>query len=94
MTLGLEGDEAIDYIDKMIKECDGWIFIDNENPVMPEVQQKVIVFTDYGIVTEMTYRSNVYAATEKGKIPRFEWHGKISPWLVIAWMPLPSPPAK
>lgn len=28
MTLGLEGDEAIDYIDRMIKECDGWISVD------------------------------------------------------------------
>ena len=74
------------------KSADEWVYIDNENPVMPEVQQKVIVFTGYGTVTEMTYRFNVYAATEKGRAPRFEWHGKISPWLVLAWMPLPSPP--
>lgn len=29
MTLGLDGDEAIDYVDKMIKECNGWIGVDS-----------------------------------------------------------------
>lgn len=33
ITLGLEGDEAIDYIDKMIKECDEWINVVDKLPL-------------------------------------------------------------
>lgn len=53
---------------------------------------RYIVCTSNGVVTEMLYNWNMHAKTEKGRSPRWEWNGKISPWTVTHYMPLPSPP--
>lgn len=93
MTLGLEGDEAIDYIDKMIKECDGWISAKN-NP--PPKSCQVIAEWSNGDIEQSSY------ITDWGK-PHFQrkcgtdengtgWTGNVG--YVINWMPLPSPSAK
>ena len=66
-----------------------WIKVE-ETP--PEIGSNVLVWWGGSNVTCMEYRSNIYAKTEKGKIPRFEWMGRLSPWVVTHWMPLPSPP--
>ena len=47
-----------------------------------------------GGMAEMCYRRNYYAKTEKGRQPRFEWQGRVSPWKVTHWRPLPAPPEK
>lgn len=43
-------------------------------------------------VDSVTYTANKYAATEKGRAPRFEWMGRVCPWSITHWMPLPQPP--
>ena len=48
--------------------------------------------TDAGHVVFVRYVSNGYAATEKGRAPRFEWHDKICPFKLTHWMPLPPAP--
>lgn len=51
-----------------------------------------IVATEDGQVIAMTWKSNMYATTEKGRQPRWEWFGRISQWKVTHWMPLPPHP--
>lgn len=80
MTLGLEGDEAIDYIDKMIKECDGWIGTN----VKPELHQAVLCKTEYADGTPAAlirhWNGKLGFLGEGGKKDKF----------VKGWMPLPS----
>lgn len=45
-----------------------------------------------GGVAEVKYAANGYAKTEKGKAPRFEWNGRICPFEITHWMPLPDRP--
>ncbi|QKJ88057.1 hypothetical protein PMPD1_3125 [Paramixta manurensis] len=52
-----------------------------------------IVCTENKIVTEMKYISNKYAKTNRGRAPRWEWHGRVSPWKVTHFMEMPSPPS-
>ena len=53
----------------------------------------VIAATRMGRVIYVSYISNGYAKTQKGREPRFEWMGKICPFDITHWMPLPEPPA-
>jgi len=55
---------------------------------------KYLVCTANKIVAEMTYTWNPYAKTRKGQQPRWEWMGKISPWEITHYMPLPEPPTE
>ncbi len=55
---------------------------------------KYLVCTDTGIVTEMSYTWNSLAKTERGRAPRWEWHGRLSPWTITHYMPLPAPPTE
>lgn len=48
--------------------------------------------TDGKCVTYMTYISNGYAKTEKGKKPRWEYFDRIAHFEPTHWMPLPPPP--
>lgn len=41
---------------------------------------------------EMSYASNSYAKTEKGRLPRWEYGGKLAYFTPTHWMPLPPPP--
>jgi hypothetical protein len=78
-----------------------WISVDERLPEIdysnPAYARGVKVLAawgnDPGNVAEMEYRSNAYAKTEKGRLPRFEWQGRVSPWTVTHWMPLPEAPA-
>ena len=66
-----------------------WISVDDR---LPDKFGSYIVSDGKKIVTQMTYTSNKYAKTEKGREPRFEWMGKISPWKITYYQPLPAPP--
>ena len=57
---------------------------------LPDVGQSVIGWNGFAIV-QVKYRSNTYAKTDKGRLPRFEssagiWSG------CTHWQPLPPPP--
>ena len=66
-----------------------WISVETR---LPENGQNVIVSDGQKLVTQMQYYKNIYAKTERGRIPRFEWMGRISPWTITHWMELPPPP--
>lgn len=74
-----------------------WINCIERQPIIdysePEYKRSVraIVACDAGVM-EMTYISNAYARTEKGRLARWEWQGRIAPWEPTHWMLLPSPP--
>lgn len=34
----------------------------------------------------------VFTTVRGQKVKRWEWNGRISPWVVTHWMPLPEPP--
>lgn len=53
-----------------------------------------LVCTETKIVTQMRYTWNSYAKTARGREPRWEWNGRISPWAITHYMPLPEPPAE
>ena len=52
----------------------------------------VLAATKTGSVIFVQYISNGYAKTAKGREPRFEWMGRICPFNLTHWMPLPEPP--
>jgi hypothetical protein len=68
-----------------------WISVDER---LPAVGQQVIAAWGGGPkqIAEMTYSSNQCAKTENGRKARFEWMGRISPWTVTHWMPMPNHP--
>jgi len=76
-----------------------WIDVNDRLPEIdyskPAFDRQVVVLASWGgdKVAEMRYVSHGYAKREKGRAPRFEWQGRISPWLVTHWMPLPEAPA-
>ncbi|HAI51366.1 DUF551 domain-containing protein [Atlantibacter hermannii] len=51
-----------------------------------------LVCTERQHVTEMKYTWHANAKTKKGSAPRFEWMGRVSPWEITHYMPLPEPP--
>jgi len=53
-----------------------------------------IVCTANKVITEMKYTWNAYAKTKRGQQPRWEWHGKLSPWEITHYMNLPKPPTE
>ncbi|ELY4532930.1 DUF551 domain-containing protein [Cronobacter sakazakii] len=53
-----------------------------------------LVCTKNRQVIPMQYTWNEYAKTERGKAPRFEYMGRISPWEITHYMHLPEPPAE
>lgn len=66
---------------------------------LPEISEKeprsrVLAAVEGGNVFELEYEMNVYAKTEKGRQPRWKWHGMICPWKVTHWQPLPPPPGE
>lgn len=75
----------------------GWIKCSDALPVIdytkPEYSRYVSVLVARGDqVSEMTYISNGFNKTEKGRAPRWEHHGRIAYWEPTHWMPLPPPP--
>lgn len=74
-----------------------WISVDERLPEIDyskasyERRVKCLVTTEAGWVAEMVYESNGGAKTERGRAPRWIWQGRVSPWRIIAWQPLPSP---
>jgi len=76
-----------------------WIDVNDRLPEIdyskPAFDRAVVVLASWGgdKVAEMRYVSHGYAKREKGRAPRFEWQGRISPWLVTHWIPLPEAPA-
>ena len=59
----------------------------------PAYARRVIVLVHWGNapenVAQMVYISQAYAKTEKGRRPRFEWQGRVSPWDITHWAPMP-----
>jgi hypothetical protein len=82
------------------RELTDWLSVEDQLPEIdfsaPEYMRRVGVIACWGSkpeqVAEMSYVSNAYAKTVKGRAPRFEWQGRVSPWKVTHWMPLPIPP--
>ena len=75
-----------------------WVSVNDRLPEIdytkPEYERRVKVLASWsGYVAEMNYVSNGFAKTEKGRIPRFEWFGRVSPFDVTHWMPMPAPPS-
>lgn len=54
---------------------------------------KVLIHWDGGGVAEAEYTANWYSKQARASKPRFEWQGRIAPWNVTHWMPMPSIPA-
>lgn len=60
---------------------------------LPEKEGYYITFalcSDNGVIP-MKF---VFTTVRGQKVKRWEWNGRISPWVVTHWMPLPEPPAK
>lgn len=53
-----------------------------------------LVCTKNKIVVEMKYTWNSQAKTRRGREPRWEFNGRISPWEITHYMNLPAPPAE
>jgi hypothetical protein len=72
-----------------------WYMVDEK---LPEINEKnwfkhnCIVATQEGKVMSMAWTKNIYASTEKGQRPRWEWNGRVSIWTVVAWAELPAHP--
>jgi hypothetical protein len=59
----------------------------------PEYSRYVRVLAARGeTVVEMSYASNGFAKTEKGRAPRWEHAGRLAFFTPTHWMPLPPPP--
>lgn len=75
-----------------------WISINERLPVIdmnaaPYVRcVNVLAVTNTRSIVFLSYVSNGYAKTEKGREPRFEWMGRICPFVLTHWMPLPEAP--
>lgn len=71
-----------------------WISVDDAHPewVGKSTHARVLCATNVGHVMEMSWSHYPEAATLKGRKPRWEWNGRISPFKVTHWMPLPEPP--
>ena len=71
-----------------------WIACSERMPEFPPGTNAVTcsVLTDVGHVVSMEWTRNPYAATPKGREPRWKWLDRNSPWDVSAWQPLPEPP--
>lgn len=71
-----------------------WISVNEQMPTVGDYGYvRVLVFCQSNkYVGEMEYTFPQYAKTEKGKAPRWQWGGRISPWAVTHWMPLPPAP--
>jgi hypothetical protein len=79
-----------------LEAAQAWRHFPEEEPSLegrPNYAQSIgcIVETDRGSVLAMDWEANPYAKTEKGRKPRWIWRGKLSPWHVVRWMPLPPP---
>lgn len=93
----------LDEIDSLRAELQArqWVSVEDRLPEIdytkPRHGWRVPVIACWGgssnNVAEMAYTANGYAKTERGRKPRFEWQGRISPWNVTHWQPLPLPPA-
>lgn len=85
MTLGLEGDEAIDYIDGMIKECDGWISVDDR---LPEIGQECLI--EIPVCGKFNLENGKYKGKGIWVGAWCDFRGKGCNYKVNRWMPLPS----
>jgi hypothetical protein len=73
-----------------------WIPIEERLPEFAGNRDGVTcnVVTKDGNVMALDWRRNSYAKTDKARAARWTWQGKISPWEVTHWMPLPQPPER
>jgi len=96
------GDDAIAALEECLNTRDSVLRVITDTfawprwiPVserLPDSRATCLVACERGFVTAMEYTSNEHAKTEKGRRWRWEWNGRISPWTVTHWMPLPAPP--
>lgn len=74
------------------KDDRGWIEVSDRLPELgAERAARALVETSSGHVCEMTYRTNIYAKTEKGRAPRWEHCHRLAMQEVVRWMPLLLP---
>lgn len=77
-----------------------WIPVTERLPEFPatgcstDSRVRCICATGDGQVIALDWVRNVYAKTERGKLPRWEWHGRLSHWEPTHWMPYPKHPDK
>lgn len=99
-TIEPNGKIAFDMTSKVYQEHAMVLALINEHeknrwiPVterLPETEKRLTWFittTRHGDVIPMQWENT----TVRGKdVSRWVWQGRISPWEVIAWMPLPKP---
>jgi hypothetical protein len=72
-----------------------WISVEERLPEFPEGKNFVtcIVNVEGGHVMCFNWARHTHAKTAYGQRPRWEWWGRIAPWQVTHWMPLPEPPS-
>lgn len=66
-----------------------WIKLGDELP-----RGDYLVCTKSRQVMQMKYTWNPHAKTQRGRMSRWEWNGRISPWEITHYMNLPTPPAE
>lgn len=68
----------------------GWISVDER---LPEKDGDYITFTNVTGSSKGVIAMHFVTKTVRGmKVRRWEWCGRISPWGVTHWMPMPEPP--
>lgn len=74
-----------------------WISVKDRLPEPPEKEWGTYmnVLAAWGSNPENIAEMKFVVETVRGKVyKRFKWNGKLSPWIVTHWMPLPEPPKK
>lgn len=77
-----------------------WVSVEERLPEIPDGRGSVTVYalTAVDSVIALDWETNKYAATDRGRQPRWKWRGRLAPWHVTHWLefqlptlpPLPS----
>lgn len=67
-----------------------WIKITDQLPPEPKLGENkdYLVTTDNGLVLVFSYHKTM---VRKKEVLRWEWHNRLTPWKVVAWMEFPEP---
>lgn len=78
---------------------EGWISVEDRLPELPAGNgysrsiNVLVAWKGCTQPTEMAYAAYPGARSARGQAPRWEWQGRIAPWAVTHWRPIPDPPA-
>jgi hypothetical protein len=71
-----------------------WVPCSERLPEFPKERTSVTVYAmtaGQGVIS-LDWTFNKYAATERGRKPRWEWRGRIAGWEVTHWLEITLPP--